>query len=103
MAKQINTEAIFYTNESIAAAVVVSIEQDKFFVVSEIERDVDSIKEDLLKDLDYQIKFLESLEKKLSNERFVQNAKPGVLALEQKKKADALARIKTIEESLDSI
>ena len=44
-----------------------------------------------------------SVEKKLTNERFVQNAKPEVLAMEQKKKADAEARIKTIEESLSTI
>jgi valyl-tRNA synthetase len=43
---------------------------------------------------------LESVEKKLANEKFVQNAKPEVIAIEQKKKADALARIQTIEESL---
>jgi valyl-tRNA synthetase len=41
--------------------------------------------------------------KKLGNERFVQNAKPEVIALEQKKKADAEARIKTIEESLSAL
>ena len=41
--------------------------------------------------------------KKLSNERFVQNAKPEVVAIEQKKKADAEARIKTIEESLETL
>ena len=38
--------------------------------------------------------------KKLSNEKFLQNAKPEVVALEKKKKMDAEARIKTIEESL---
>jgi len=41
--------------------------------------------------------------KKLSNERFVQNAKPEVVALERKKQADAEARIKTIEESLQNL
>ena len=58
------------------------------------------IKENLLKDLAHQKGFLESVEKKLANEKFVQNAKPEVIAIEQKKKADALARIQTIEESL---
>ena len=58
------------------------------------------LKENLLKDLAHQQGFLASVEKKLSNEKFVQNAKPEVLAIEQKKKADALARIQTIEESL---
>jgi valyl-tRNA synthetase len=57
----------------------------------------------LLKDLEYQKTFLNSVEKKLSNEKFVQNAKPEVVALEQKKKADALARIQNIEESLAAL
>jgi valyl-tRNA synthetase len=33
----------------------------------------------------------------------VQNAKPEVVALEQQKQADAIARIATIEESLQSL
>jgi valyl-tRNA synthetase len=57
-------------------------------------------KEQLIKDLDYQKGFLASVEKKLSNERFVQNAKPEVIDIERKKKADAEAKIKAIEESL---
>ena len=51
----------------------------------------------------YQKGFLENVAKKLSNERFVQNAKPEVVALEQQKQADAIARIATIEESLQSL
>ena len=41
-----------------------------------------------------------AVDKKLSNEKFVQNAKPDVLALEQKKKSDAETKIKVIKESL---
>jgi valyl-tRNA synthetase len=50
--------------------------------------------------LEYYKGFLASVEKKLSNEKFVQNAKPDVLANERAKQADALAKIKAIEESL---
>jgi valyl-tRNA synthetase len=56
-----------------------------------------------LKDLDYQKGFLVSVEKKLGNERFVQNAKAEVIEIERKKKADAEAKIKAIEESLASL
>ena len=71
----------------------------------EIDQKIDNSKrkEELLKDLKHQKGFLASVEKKLTNERFVQNARPEVLAMEQKKKADAIARIKTIEESLSTI
>ena len=47
--------------------------------------------------------FLISVEKKLGNEKFVANAKPEVLALEQKKKTDAEEKMKIIEESLKII
>jgi valyl-tRNA synthetase len=57
----------------------------------------------LLKDLDYQKGFLASVEKKLSNERFVQNANPNVIEIERKKQADALTKIRLIEESLRSL
>ena len=40
---------------------------------------------------------------KLSNERFVQNAKPEIVALEQKKKADAEARIAALEQSIAAL
>ena len=44
--------------------------------------------------------FLASVEKKLSNERFVNGAPPQVLETERKKKADAEAKIKALEERL---
>ncbi|MDY6122167.1 MAG: valine--tRNA ligase [Porphyromonas sp.] len=54
-------------------------------------------------DLEYQQKFLASVTKKLSNERFVQNAPVAVVDLENKKKADAEARIQAIEQSIRSL
>jgi valyl-tRNA synthetase len=60
-------------------------------------------KESLLKELEYTRGFLQSVEKKLSNERFVSNAAPQVVEAERKKKADAEARIKALEESLAAL
>ena len=60
-------------------------------------------KEELHKELEYQKNFLNSVIKKLSNERFVQNAKPEVVETEKKKKADAEAKIKALKESLQSL
>ncbi len=79
---------------------VITVEKDKCDIQSEKELDTTGLKDDLWKDLEHQKGFLQSVQKKLSNERFIQNAKPEVIALEQKKQADAEARIKTIEESL---
>jgi valyl-tRNA synthetase len=103
LSKQVNAASVSFTSSAIANSIVVTIEKDKFYLVSDKEVDTDALKETLLKDLAHQQGFLQSVEKKLSNEKFVANAKPEVLAIEQKKKADALARIKTIEESLKGI
>jgi valyl-tRNA synthetase len=83
--------------------ILVNSDGRTFFLTVDKKIDKSTQKEELLKDLEHQKGFLSSVEKKLSNEKFVQNAKPEVLALEQKKKADAEARIKTIEESLSTI
>ena len=53
-------------------------------------------KEDLEKELIYYKEFLDSLNKKLSNERFVQNAKPDVVDLERKKRKDTEEKIAAI-------
>ncbi|MGB5007592.1 MAG: valine--tRNA ligase [Ferruginibacter sp.] len=103
LSKQVNAEAVSFTGEAIPNTIVLTVEKDKFYIKTEKELDNATLKDDLLKDLLHQKGFLLSVEKKLSNEKFVQNAKPEVLALEQKKKADAEARIKTIEESLSTI
>ena len=103
LCKQVNATSIAYTNSSIDNTIVVAVEKDKFFIETSIELDATALKATLLADLAYQKGFLESVSKKLSNERFVQNAKPEVVGLEQQKQADAIARIATIEESLQSL
>ena len=69
----------------------------------ELRHDKHALKAELLKDLEYQQKFLQSVQKKLSNEKFVQNAKAEIVDIERKKQADCEARIKTIEESLKGL
>ena len=62
-----------------------------------------NVEEELAKlraDLEYQQKFLAGVEKKLSNESFVSKAPEAVIALEQKKRADAESRIASIEQSI---
>jgi valyl-tRNA synthetase len=51
-------------------------------------------------ELNYLRGFLTSVDRKLSNERFVAGAPPQVLENERKKKADAEAKIKALEERL---
>jgi len=103
LSKQVNAASVSFTKDNIPNTIVMAIEKDKFYIESEREIDTVSLKEELLKDLAHQKGFLDTVMKKLTNERFVQNAKQEVVAIEQKKKADAEARIKTIEESLESL
>lgn len=103
LSKQVNAAGISFTQQPVANAIVVAIEKDKFFIETNRQIDTAALKEELLKDLEYQKRFLDSVQKKLGNERFIQNAKPEVVAIEQKKRADAEARIKTIEESLANL
>jgi valyl-tRNA synthetase len=65
-----------------------------------------NVEEELRKleaDLAHQQGFLRGVLAKLSNERFVQNAKPEIVALEQKKKADAESRIAALEEAIKAL
>ena len=54
-------------------------------------------------DLAHQQGFLKGVMAKLSNERFVQNAKPEIVELERKKKADAETRIAALEDAIKAL
>jgi valyl-tRNA synthetase len=103
LAKQVNASVINFVSDAVAGSISSVVQKDKFFIETENELDTSAQKEQLKKDLEYQKGFLISVEKKLGNERFVQNAKPEVIEIERKKKADAEAKIKAIEESLQSL
>jgi valyl-tRNA synthetase len=76
---------------------------EKFYVKIEKEIDVEAEKIRLTGELDRAKKFLIGSTKKLSNERFVNNAPADVLEKERQKLADGEARLKSIEESLASL
>ncbi len=65
--------------------------------------DVDAERARLQKELDRQEKELKRLEGKLSNEKFVANAPPEVVAKERQKAEDARAAITTLKQQLDSL
>ncbi|MEO9004050.1 MAG: hypothetical protein ABI288_04905 [Ginsengibacter sp.] len=73
------------------------------YIKSDAEIDSGVQKEKLIKDLNYLKGFLLVVDKKLSNERFVKNAKQDVIELEKKKKQDAETKIKVIEQTLSGL
>ncbi|HVG42514.1 MAG TPA: class I tRNA ligase family protein, partial [Chitinophagaceae bacterium] len=103
LASQLAANEIIYVSSEVADTIAVVVNKDKFYVETGKEQDTAAQKERLLKDLDYLKGFLISVDKKLSNERFVQNAKPEVVDVERRKKQDAEDKIKIIEESLSSM
>jgi valyl-tRNA synthetase len=72
----------------------------KLYIDTGVSNDEAGDREKLIKELEYTRGFLASVEKKLSNEKFLANAAPAVLQAEQKKKQDAMDRIALLEESV---
>jgi valyl-tRNA synthetase len=75
----------------------------EFIVPLSVSVDVEKEREAIEKELAYQRGFLESVDKKLSNEKFVSGAPPKVIENERKKKADAESKIRTLEQSRDKL
>lgn len=76
------------------------VKSNEYFVPFNEQIDAGAEKDKLLSELDYTKGFLATVNKKLSNERFVNNAPDQVVAAERKKQLDAEAKIKVIEEKL---
>ncbi len=100
LCKQVNASQLSYISQPIDHSIGLLCGNDQIYIRSEAPVNVESQRQALQKELAYLKGFLVPVNNKLNNERFVQNAKPDVLALEQKKKADAEAKIQVIEESL---
>ncbi len=65
--------------------------------------DVEAEREKLAKEIEYQRGFLDSVRRKLSNEKFVSGAPAAVVDAEKKKEADALAKIAALEGQLAAL
>lgn len=65
--------------------------------------DVESELKKLHEELSYQEKFLNSVLKKLDNERFVQNAKPEIVEKERQKQTDSESKINTLKERISQL
>ncbi|RZK46523.1 MAG: valine--tRNA ligase, partial [Pedobacter sp.] len=98
--KLANVSEVELVNDKIAGSASFMVGNDEFFIVLNENVDLDAEKERLTKELEYLKGFLKSVDAKLSNERFVQNAKPEIIANERNKKADAESKIAIITESL---
>lgn len=76
------------------------VSKTEFFIPLSEGVDLEAEREKIQKEIDYLKGFLASVDKKLSNERFVSNAPEKVIELERKKAADAQEKIEGLEKSL---
>ncbi|PSG91661.1 valine--tRNA ligase [Aurantibacter aestuarii] len=103
IAKLGNLEVINYVNETVDGALTFRVKSNEYFIPMEGSIDVEAEITKLTEELKYTEGFLKSVQKKLSNERFVAGAPEKVIALERNKEADALAKIETLKASLSSL
>ena len=101
--KLTNASSISYVSDKVEGASF-RVKSNEYFVPISLDNiNVEEEIDKLTKELQRAEGFLKGIQKKLSNERFVNNAPEQVVALEKKKESDTLAKIETIKQSLASL
>lgn len=98
-----NISSLEYVSEAVNGALTFRAKSNEYFVPISGAINVEEEIAKLSEELKYNQGFLKSVQAKLSNEKFVNNAPEKVLEIERKKEADALSKIATIEQSLASL
>jgi len=80
--------------------IAILVNNQTAYVILQLEVDVEAEIERIQTDINYQKGFLISVEKKLSNTKFVESAPEAVIAKEKQKQADALQRLEQLQASL---
>ena len=101
--KMANLETINKVDEKDPTAVVFLVGTTEYAVPLGNNIDIEAEIEKLEGELKYLEGFLNSVVKKLSNEKFVANAKAEVVDAERKKQADAESKIKTLQENIAAL
>lgn len=103
ISKLTNIDEISYVKNTVNGALSFRVKSNEYFIPISGAIDVDAEKAKIEDELKYIKGFLNSVQKKLSNERFVNNAPKKVIEIERKKQADAEAKIETLEKSLANL
>ena len=98
-----NIGELNYVTEKVDGALSFRVKSNEFFIPVVGTIDVEAELKKITEELNYTEGFLKSVQKKLSNERFVNNAPEAVIASERKKESDALSKIETLKESLATL
>jgi len=89
--------------ENVANAVSFVVKSDEFFIPLHEKINLEQERENLQKELDYTLGFLNAVSKKLSNEKFVNHAPQEVVAREKQKMEDAESKVKALEENIKKL
>ena len=98
-----NVEPISYVKEAVSGALSYRVEANEYFIPIQGAIDIDEEVKKLTEELKYTEGFLKSVQKKLQNERFVNNAPEKVITMERKKQQDAESKIATLKLSLENL
>ena len=101
--KLANISVINFVSEKQNGATMLPVDTDEVFVFLNIEIDADAEKVKIENEIAYLEGFLKSVDAKLSNEKFVANAKPEMVDKERQKQSDALAKIDALKNNLASL
>jgi len=101
--KLCNLSELTYVDEKVDDALSFILHSTEFYIPLTESVDIEAEIAKLEEELKYTEGFLKSVEKKLSNERFVDNAPEQVVAMERKKQEDAQNKIAVIREQLISL
>ena len=100
IAKLCNLETIEFVEEKASDTVGFMVEGREYFVRLGNLIDVESEIKKITDEIDYLTGFLNSVKKKLSNEKFVSSAPEQVVAIERKKQVDTESKITILEQQL---
>ena len=98
-----NLSVLNYVDKKVDGALSFRVKSNEYYIPLAGSVNIEEEIATLTQELEYTKGFLNSVMKKLSNERFVKNAPEQVIANERKKQSDAEAKIKTIQEQLSAI
>ncbi len=95
-----NISNLEYVSEKVPQTVSFRVKSNEYFIPLDTNIDVEAERAKMTEELHYMEGFLKSVQKKLSNQGFVNNAPETVVSSERKKEADAIAKIKVLKERL---
>ncbi|MGB0934007.1 MAG: valine--tRNA ligase [Lishizhenia sp.] len=103
LVKMGNLSKLEYSEDKVANAYSFIVNSNEYFIPFGDDIDVEAEIEKLEEELTYTQGFLNSVQKKLGNERFVAGAPEQVVAAEKKKEADALSKINVLTDKLAAL